>query len=162
MNVHRGTPEKGVAEPTGRRTRVLAIAAIVAGAAVYVAAAFVRTDILPRILKGLSEHWARSIDESLIYIISLLAGFVAALVFRHKVLTIGFCASALGSLVRSLLKLFMTLHVVGWMEIRRVPLGFMADIVFAAFASGVLGAAGAAVAVVVCRPPEPGERNSTS
>jgi hypothetical protein len=139
-----GLPERG-----NRVTRQ--IAAILVGATFYVAAGFARADLLPRIATGISGHWANSLDTFLTYITSLLAGFVAALVFRHQVLATGFCASALGSLARTLLKLFITLHAVGWLEIRHLPLGFVGDLVFAAFGSGVLGAAGGAVAAVAVR-----------
>jgi hypothetical protein len=95
----------------------------------------------------LSGHWLGSIDALLIYATTLLSGFVAALLYRQHVFLTGFCAGAIGAVAYGLIKLLAGLHA-GWIELIGLPLGYALDMIFAALASGMLGAAGAASAVV--------------
>jgi len=113
------------------------------GALAYVIAAFLRTQALRYL--HLSGHWLVSIDALLIYATTLLSGFVAGLLYRQRVFLTGFCAGAIGGFAHGLIKFPAGLHA-GWIELIGLPLGYVLDMIFAALASGVLGAASAVVA----------------
>jgi len=124
------------------------VLAIACGALTYVTIAFLRTEGLRYLSANLADHWLSLIDAFLVYAATLLSGFVAARLYRKRVFMTGFFAAAVGELARGLLKLSLKLHAVGWMSAISLPLSYVLDIVFAAAISGILGAAGAAVAVV--------------
>ena len=124
------------------------IVAVAVGAATYIAAAFIRTGAISYLGPPFSGHLIGSIDALLIYITALLPGFVAATLFRSRIFVTGFVAGAVGELARSVIKLLPALHAAGWMAINTLPMDYISDIFFSAVATGILGAAGAAVAVV--------------
>lgn len=141
--------------PQKRRLRMsrrsVQIVAVAVGALAYGMASLLRTYVFHYLKADLSGHWLGSINALWIYINTLLSGFVAVLLYRRNVFLIGFCAGALGELARGLAGLLATLHAVGWLEIVSFPISYVLDIFFASLTSGVLGAAGAAVAFVTCQ-----------
>jgi hypothetical protein len=142
-----------------RSAQILAVAV---GALTYAMASLMRTYVLHYLKGDLSGHWLGSINALWIYVNTLLSGFVAMLLYSRSVFLIGFCAGAAGELARGIAGLLSILHAVGWHEIVGFPLSYMLDLVFASLTSGVLGAAGAAVAVVTfqCRQENRGDVRS--
>ena len=128
--------------------RTVQLVAVAAGALTYVIAAFLRIEVVLYFRPYLAGHWIGSIDALLIYTSTLLSGFVTGLVYAEHVLLTGFCAGAVGELARGIFKLLVAVHAVGLAAIASLPLGYVLDILFAALATGVLGAAGAAVSIV--------------
>jgi hypothetical protein len=121
--------------------------AVAVGAAAYIVAAIIRTQALHYF--HLAGHWLSSIDALLIYCTALSAGFIAGLLYRKQVFLIGFCAGAAGEFAYGAFKVLAGLNL-RWSDLLALPMGYVLDMIFAALASGVLGAAGAASAVVAC------------
>lgn len=121
--------------------------AITVGALVYVIAAFLRSEVPRAFEVSLLGHWVASIDASSIYLITLLSGFSAALLYRQFIFVTGFLSGAVGEICHGLIKLLIASHMAGWVLF---PISYVADIFINALPSGIGGAAGAAVAVVIC------------
>jgi hypothetical protein len=120
------------------------IVAIGAGAAAYALAAFLRASALSYFGVKRLSHWLSPFDASLIYLIGLTAGFLAALIYRQRTLLIGFSAAAIGEIAHGLIKLLVAFYAAGWLMF---PPSFIFDILMNGLPAGILGAAGASVAI---------------
>ena len=125
--------------------RGLQITAVLVGALTYVVGAFLRMHLLQYFHS--SDHWLNSVNAFLIYTGTLLSGFIAGLLYRQGVFLTGFCAGGIGEFTHGIIKLLVSLHG-AWIEVISLPSGYFIDLIFAVLISGILGAAGAASAVV--------------
>jgi len=124
--------------------------AIVSGAVVYTVAAAAGSQILHSITPTLSTTWGRPITASVIFVVQLLPGFVVGAMHRQRVLLLGFVAGFLGGLTQGTVGIITSISKAG--TAAEFPFGAAAlDIILSAIPVGILGAAGAAVALVAVR-----------
>ena len=135
----------------GTRNEGSTIPAIAVGALTYLVLSFLRTELNRHSTALTSNHWYVPFDASLAFLIALTTGFVAASMYRQREMAMGFCACAVGEIARGIIKLLVAVYGAGFAVAINLPGAAVLDIFTNALPSGILGAAGGAVAVVLLR-----------
>ena len=135
----------------GARNEGSPIPAVAVGAITYVVLSFFRTELNRHLTALTSNHWYVPFDASLAFLIALTTGFVAASMYRRHEMAMGFCACAMGEIARGIMKLLVVVYAAGFAAAINLPGTAVLDIFTNALPSGILGAAGGAVAVVLLR-----------
>jgi hypothetical protein len=122
---------------------------VACGAIFYFVASFLRSAIYDVVgTRGIGS-WFQAIDASFVYAIALGAGFVATRVFSKGRMRTGIYASAMGEFARSLLKLVVAVNATSWMSF---PPHLGLSLFLGIIPAGILGFAGAAIALVARLP----------